>query len=85
MSDNRACWIRTIAPPNADQRLRAVYETISLRGGVSHILQAQSLDPDALALHYALYRRIMFGTSPLSRVEREMIAVVVSRANRCSY
>lgn len=48
-------------------------------------LQAQSLDPDALALHYALYRRIMFGDSPLSRTEREMIAVVVSRTNSCEY
>jgi alkylhydroperoxidase family enzyme len=33
----------------------------------------------------ALYKAIMFGPSKLSRVERELLAVVVSRANSCHY
>jgi uncharacterized peroxidase-related enzyme len=32
-----------------------------------------------------LYISVMFGKSPLSRAQREMIAVVVSSANQCDY
>jgi len=85
MNDNGAAWIQTIRPSSADRLLTSVYQTISTDGNVAHILQAQSLDPDALALHYALYRHVMFGRSPLSRSDREMIAVVVSAANACEY
>lgn len=81
----RTAWIQTIPPSAANAELQSVYRSISPNGNVAHILQAQSLDPDALALHYALYRRIMFGTSPLSRTERETIAVAVSRINNCEY
>jgi alkylhydroperoxidase family enzyme len=35
--------------------------------------------------HVALYRTIMFGRSPLTRAEREAIAVAVSAANDCHY
>lgn len=85
MNERHAAWIRTVPPWEADAELHSVYRTISANGNVAHILQVQSLDPDSLALHYALYRRIMFGSSPLSRTERELIAVAVSRANNCEY
>lgn len=32
-----------------------------------------------------LYQDIMFAQSPLKRYQREMLAVVVSAANRCEY
>jgi alkylhydroperoxidase family enzyme len=32
-----------------------------------------------------LYKAIMFGPSELDRVERELLAVVVSTANSCDY
>jgi alkylhydroperoxidase family enzyme len=32
-----------------------------------------------------LYREIMFGPSGLTRVERELLGVVVSRENDCHY
>lgn len=50
-----------------------------------HILASHSLNPKALHGHLALYRAVMFGESPLSRVEREAIAVAVSAANDCHY
>ena len=50
-----------------------------------HILASHSLNPDALEAHVRLYRTIMFGPSPLSRSEREAIAVAVSAANDCHY
>ena len=53
--------------------------------GMANILRSHSLNPVALAAHLRLYRTIMFGESPLSRVEREAIAVTVSAVNDCHY
>lgn len=50
-----------------------------------HILASHSLNPKALKGHLALYKAVMFGESPLSRVEREAMAVAVSSANGCHY
>lgn len=50
-----------------------------------NILASHSLNPEAVAAHIALYRTIMFGESPLTRSEREAIAVAVSAANDCHY
>jgi hypothetical protein len=43
------------------------------------------LNPAAQRAHIGLYRTIMFGDSPLSRGEREALAVCVSSANNCHY
>lgn len=53
--------------------------------GQSHIVASHSLNAAAMRAHVALYRAIMFGESPLTRAERETIAVVVSAANDCHY
>jgi alkylhydroperoxidase family enzyme len=53
--------------------------------GQANILASHSLNPDALQAHYRLYRTIMFGDSPLTRIEREAMAVVVSATNDCHY
>jgi len=50
-----------------------------------NILASHSLNADALEAHRRLYRTIMFGQSPLTRSEREAIAVAVSAANDCHY
>lgn len=52
---------------------------------LANILASHSLNPDALAAHVRLYRTIMYEPSPLSRAEREAIAVAVSAANDCHY
>ena len=44
-----------------------------------------SLRPEVLSRSIELYREVMFGPSPLSRQERELLAVVVSSANDCHY
>ncbi|MFN2527307.1 MAG: carboxymuconolactone decarboxylase family protein [Candidatus Baltobacteraceae bacterium] len=79
------CWIHTISPEEAGPELGLVYRKITPRGNVANVLQVQSLDPVALAAHYALYRHLLFSASPLSRSEREMIAVAVSMKNHCEY
>ncbi len=54
-------------------------------GELANILASHSLNPEALAAHVRLYRTIMFGDSPLTRTEREAIAVAVSAVNDCHY
>jgi len=79
-------WIRTIDPEEAGEALRAVYErVISSRGKLSDIMRVQSLAPRAMAAHLDLYLALLFGPGPLSRAEREAIAVAVSTANGCEY
>ena len=52
---------------------------------MANILASHSLNAAALEAHLQLYQTIMFGESPLSRTEREAIAVAVSAANDCFY
>ena len=84
---DRIAWIETIAPSEADGELKTLYEANFDRqvGGVDHILQIHSLHPQSLQDHVQLYQTLMFAPSPLSRAEREMIAVVVSSINQCKY
>lgn len=51
----------------------------------ANILASHSLNREALTAHVRLYRTIMFGESPLTRAEREAMAVAVSAANDCHY
>jgi alkylhydroperoxidase family enzyme len=52
---------------------------------LDNVLASHSLNQAALRAHLDLYRTIMFGESPLSRSEREAVAVAVSAANECHY
>lgn len=52
---------------------------------MDHILRIHSHNPKSMEGHYEYYRHIMRGPSPLSRPQREMLAVVVSAVNRCRY
>lgn len=54
-------------------------------GGVDEIIRVHSLNPPSMGHHVALYAHLMRGRSPLSRVQREVIAVAVSSANDCFY
>lgn len=79
-------WIEEIAPEAAQGDLKRVYEELERkRGKVSNILQVHSLRPNAMRGHLDLYMDLMFAPGGLSRRQREMIAVVVSRENRCDY
>ena len=54
-------------------------------GMVPNVLRAYAFDEAKLAAFTAMYNDLMLGPSGLSKLEREMIAVVVSSANRCWY
>ena len=80
------CWIEYVEPSEAEGRLREVYERVMReRGRVGNVFKAHSLNPEALDAHLSLYMAVMFGDSPLSRADRELIATVVSATNKCGY
>ncbi len=54
-------------------------------GMVPNVLQAYAFDIEKLNAFTALYNDLMLGDSGLSKLEREMIAVVVSSINKCFY
>ena len=79
-------YIPILDDEDAPQDLREMYSRLAPAGTpVDNILRIHSLNPKSLQVHYDLYRHLMYGPSDLSRAEREMIAVVVSRVNDCHY
>lgn len=54
-------------------------------GMVPNVLKAHAFDVDKLNAFTALYNDLMLGDSGLTKLEREMIAVVVSSINGCFY
>ncbi|UCE02669.1 MAG: carboxymuconolactone decarboxylase family protein [Candidatus Latescibacterota bacterium] len=79
-------WIRTIPPDQAQGKLAAEYRRgVARAGKVYQILQIQSLAPEALSASMRLYVATVRGRSTLQRSERELLALVVSRANECFY
>ena len=79
-------WIKTIGPEDASGELKNEYMRAAARAGkVFNILKVQSLNPETLHASIDLYLAAMHGPSGLSRTERELLAVVVSRANDCFY
>lgn len=63
--------------------LYARYETPE--HGVDNIVRIHSLNPPSMEGHVRYYAQLMRGRSPLSRIQREMIAVTVSAENDCFY
>jgi uncharacterized peroxidase-related enzyme len=79
-------WIETVSDEQAEGKLAAIYEAARQRAGkVFNVVRVQSLNPATLRTGLAHYRETMFGDSPLTRAQRELIAVVVSRTNGCFY
>lgn len=80
-------WIHTVDDPEPDSELATLYGQMvdPFSGAVDNILKVHSLHPAGLAAHWRLYRAVMAGTKTLRKVERELIAFVVSRLNHCHY
>ena len=54
-------------------------------GMVPNVLKANAFDIDKLNAFTGMYNDVMLADSGLSKLEREMIAVVVSSINKCFY
>ena len=80
-------WIRTPDDAHAGGELRALLDAARdpASGRVDNILAVHGLHPAGLAAHLALYAAVMTGTPTLRKVERELIAFVVSDLNGCQY
>jgi len=50
-----------------------------------NIIQIHALNPAVMRHHCALYREVMHAPGPLSRREREIMAIRVSALNECRY
>lgn len=79
-------YIKIIDQKEASGELKVVYDRInSERGKLSNIMKIHSLLPDTMIKHLELYTSIMFSKNNLTREEKEVIAVVVSKINKCDY
>lgn len=79
-------WITEIPIEDATGLLKRELEASVKRSGrVWNIVQVMSLNAPVLKTTMNQYIAIMFGPSPLSRVQREMLATVVSAELDCFY
>lgn len=68
------------------ERTQAYFDACEEKLGlIPNVLRAYSFDIAKLDAFTALYNDLMLGDSGLTKLEREMIAVVVSSINRCWY
>ena len=73
-------------PDGLDDDLKAIWKKcVEKLGFVPNVFSTYSLKPQRLRNFMAMYNDIMLAPSSLSKLEREMVAVVVSSANRCYY
>jgi uncharacterized peroxidase-related enzyme len=73
-------------PATLDDDLQALWaKCVEKLGFVPNVYQAYSIKPQRLRHFVQMYNEIMLAPSALSKLEREMVAVVVSSANRCYY
>jgi uncharacterized peroxidase-related enzyme len=69
-----------------DPDMRKYFEVCDEKiGFLPNVLAAYSFDASKLRSFVGFYNDLMLAESELSKLEREMIAVVVSSANRCFY
>lgn len=80
------CALPTPDPATVDDDIKAVFaKCMEKLGLVPNVLAAYSQNQNKLRNFMAMYNELMLAPSGLSKLEREMVAVVVSSANRCYY
>ena len=86
-SNKPIAWIEIVPEAEAQGELKRAYQRAGdpKTGQVDHIMKIHSLNPASLIDHLHLYKTLMYAESPLTRIQREMIGVVVSAINRCEY
>lgn len=79
-------YIEQIPVGEAKGFLKRLFDQALERAGrVWRIVHVMSQNPRVMDASLKLYVAAMFGSSPLSRRQREMLAVVTSKANDCFY
>jgi uncharacterized peroxidase-related enzyme len=73
-------------PAGLDDDLKVIWaKCVEKLGFVPNVFSTYSLRPQRLRNFMAMYNEVMLAPSGPSKLEREMVAVVVSSANRCYY
>lgn len=79
-------YIEIINESDADGLLAEQYERFgNADGTVDNVLKVHSLNPASLEAHCALYVQSCHRPSPVTRAEREIVGVIVSMLNKCTY
>ena len=80
-------WIDTISSDQWQDDLADLLPLVSdgESGRVDHVMQIHSLNPRGMAAHHAVYASAMAGTRTFRKVDRELVAFVVSQINDCHY
>ena len=79
-------FVPPVPPDEATGVTAREYEKAMKRAGrIWGIVAIQSHNGESLRESMRLYGAVMFGESPLSRAQREMIAVITSQVNECVY
>jgi alkylhydroperoxidase family enzyme len=79
-------FIGYVPSADAEGLLKELYARYSdASGALDNILRIHGPNPRSLRDHVELYAHLMRGPSPLTRVQREIIALTVSAENDCFY
>ncbi len=79
-------WIRTVPQERAGGLLATIYDqTREKLGRVINLVKIQSLRPETMVIGRKLYRHLMDSPGDLTRLQRVLIATVVSKVNGCLY
>ncbi|MGK0205105.1 MAG: putative peroxidase-related enzyme, partial [Planctomycetota bacterium] len=82
----RMAYIQQVCDADATGDAKRELDLAAKRAGrVWNIVRIMTPNPAVLRASMQLYKAIMYGESPLSRAQREMLAVVVSKRNNCVY
>lgn len=79
-------WVRTVGEAEAQGYVGTLYEGLrKQRGFVPNVVKSTTIRPELTRGVTSLFTTLMFGPSEFTRAQREMVATVVSVANRCRY
>ena len=79
-------WVKPVEEHEAERRLKELYEWIKgSKGRLGNLYTVRGLFPETVRPQFELYGALMLGRGGINRVEREMIALVVSSVNHCHY
>lgn len=78
--------VHVIGYDEASGVVRSEYDKAMGRAGrIWNIVSIQSQLPEVMRDSMQLYLSVMYGRSPLSRAQRELLASITSQVNHCYY
>lgn len=79
-------WIKTVPEEEATGTLADLYSQSREKfGHVINLVKIQSLSPETMLFGKQMYTHLMTKPGGLSRLQRVLIATVVSKVNGCYY